>query len=54
VRLSLVGMFLGTVVLLAGIDEDASAEIVAVPTPWPGRVGALAERAPPLLDEATG
>ena len=31
VRLSLIAMFLGTVVLLAGIDEDASAEIVAVP-----------------------
>jgi MFS family permease len=31
VRLSLVAMLAGTVVLLAGIDEDASAEIVTVP-----------------------
>jgi MFS family permease len=31
VRLALIAMFAGTVVLLAGIDEDASAEIVAVP-----------------------
>jgi hypothetical protein len=31
VQLALVAMFAGTVVLLAGIDEDASAEIVAVP-----------------------
>jgi Na+/melibiose symporter-like transporter len=31
VRLSLIAMLAGTVVLLAGIDEDASAEIVAVP-----------------------
>jgi hypothetical protein len=31
VQLALVAMFAGTVVLLAGIDEGASAEIVAVP-----------------------
>jgi MFS family permease len=31
VRLSLLAMFAGTVVLLAAIDEDASAEIVTVP-----------------------
>ena len=31
VRFALLAMFPGTVVLLAGIDEDASAEIVAVP-----------------------
>ena len=31
VRLSLLAMLAGTVVLLAGIDEEASAEIVAVP-----------------------
>src|SRR6185295_3751594 len=31
VRLALLAMFAGTVVLLAGIDKDATAEIVAVP-----------------------
>ncbi|HVI37318.1 MAG TPA: MFS transporter, partial [Gaiellales bacterium] len=45
VRLALVAMFAGTVVLLAGIDEDASAEIVAVPLLLLGLgIGALASQ----------
>jgi Na+/melibiose symporter-like transporter len=45
VRLGLVSMFAGTVVLLAGIDEDASAEIVAVPLLLLGLgIGALASQ----------
>ena len=42
-RLALVAMFAGTVVLLTGIDEDASAEIVAVPLLLLG-LGALASQ----------
>jgi MFS family permease len=45
VRFALVAMFAGTVVLLAGIDEDASAEIVAVPLLLLGLgIGALASQ----------
>jgi hypothetical protein len=45
VRLALIAMFAGTVVLLAGIDEAASAEIVAVPLLLLGLgVGALASQ----------
>jgi MFS family permease len=45
VRLALVAMFAGTVVLLGGIDEEASAEIVAVPLLLLGLgVGALASQ----------
>jgi hypothetical protein len=45
VRLALIAMFAGTVVLLAGIDEDASAEIVAVPLLLLGLgIGALASQ----------
>jgi MFS family permease len=45
VRFALLAMFAGTVVLLAGIDEDASAEIVAVPLLLLGLgVGALASQ----------
>ena len=45
VRLALVVMFAGTVVLLAGIDEDASAEIVTVPLLLLGLgIGALASQ----------
>ena len=45
VRLALLAMFAGTVVLLAGIDEDASAEIVAVPLLLLGLgIGALASQ----------
>jgi hypothetical protein len=45
VRLALVAMLGGTVVLLAGIDEDASAEIVAVPLLLLGLgIGALASQ----------
>jgi hypothetical protein len=45
VRLALVAMFAGTVVLLAGIDEDASAEVVAVPLLLLGLgIGALASQ----------
>jgi MFS family permease len=45
VRLALVAMFAGTVVLLAGIDEEASAEIVAVPMLLLGLgIGALASQ----------
>jgi MFS family permease len=45
VRLALVAMFAGTVVLLAGIDEDASAEIVTVPLLLLGLgIGALASQ----------
>jgi MFS family permease len=45
VRLALLAMFAGTVVLLAAIDEDASAEIVTVPLLLLGLgVGALASQ----------
>jgi MFS family permease len=45
VRLALLAMFAGTVVLLAGVDEDASAEIVAVPLLLLGLgIGALASQ----------
>jgi hypothetical protein len=45
VRLALVAMFAGTVVLLAGIDRDASAEIVALPLLLLGLgIGALASQ----------
>jgi MFS family permease len=45
VRLALLAMLAGTVVLLAGIDEDASAEIVAVPMLLLGfGIGALASQ----------
>jgi MFS family permease len=45
VRLALLAMFAGTVVLLASIDEDASAEIVAVPLLLLGLgIGALASQ----------
>jgi MFS family permease len=45
VRLALVAMFAGTVVLLAGIDEDATAEIIAVPLLLLGLgIGALASQ----------
>ncbi|WP_053227627.1 MFS transporter [Solirubrobacter soli] len=45
VRLSLISMFLGTVVLLASIDADASAEIVTVPMLLLGLgIGALASQ----------
>ena len=45
VRLALIAMFAGTVVLLGGIDEDASAEIVAVPLLLLGLgIGALASQ----------
>jgi len=45
VRLALIAMFAGTVVLLAGVDEDASAEIVTVPLLLLGLgIGALASQ----------
>jgi MFS family permease len=45
VRLALVAMLAGTVVLLAAIDEDASAEIVTVPLLLLGLgIGALASQ----------
>jgi MFS family permease len=45
VRLALVAMFVGTVVLLAAIDEDASAEIVTLPLLLLGLgIGALASQ----------
>src|SRR4051794_30769524 len=45
VRFALVAMFAGTVVLLAGIDQQASAEIVAVPLLLLGLgIGALASQ----------
>jgi MFS family permease len=45
VRLALVAMFAGTVVLLAAIDEDASAEIVTLPLLLLGLgIGALASQ----------
>jgi hypothetical protein len=45
VRLALLAMFAGTVVLLAAIDEDASAEIVTVPMLLLGLgIGALASQ----------
>jgi Na+/melibiose symporter-like transporter len=45
VRLALVAMFAGTVVLFAGIDEEASAEIVALPLLLLGLgIGALASQ----------
>jgi hypothetical protein len=45
VRFALLAMFAGTVVLLAGVDEDASAEIVTVPLLLLGLgVGALASQ----------
>lgn len=45
VRLALVAMFAGTVALLAGIDEEASAEIVTVPLLLLGLgIGALASQ----------
>ena len=45
VRLGLVAMFAGTVVLLAAIDEDASAEIVTLPLLLLGfGIGALASQ----------
>ena len=45
VRLALLAMFAGTVVLLAAIDEDASAEIVTVPLLLLGLgIGALASQ----------
>jgi hypothetical protein len=45
VRLALVAMFAGTVVLLAAIDEEASAEIVTVPLLLLGLgIGALASQ----------
>jgi Major Facilitator Superfamily len=45
VRFALLAMFAGTVVLLAGIDEEASAEIVAVPLLLLGLgIGALASQ----------
>ena len=45
VRLALLAMFAGTVVLLAAIDEDASAEVVALPLLLLGLgIGALASQ----------